>query len=182
MILNRLKAAGLVEKTAKQQHDLVLSRSSDKEVTGLANNDYMDLMRVAALIKRGAFDEAYEKLNSLDTSVRDEVPQEVYRFLDRKTGSGDHPFGVMGRNTYNENKVLKEMKFSDLKVGDYFKMVGSPDSADEPDPDYSSCKKVGPNTYKVMSALHSDVIGMVFRIDANQEVILENKQIPLSEF
>jgi hypothetical protein len=108
MILNRLKAAALVEKTAEQQHDLVLSRSSgDKEVTGLANNDYMDLMRVAALIKRGAFNEAYEKLNSLDTAVRDEVPQEVYRFLDRKTRSGDYPLGI-GRNTYNEGKMLRE--------------------------------------------------------------------------
>lgn len=116
MILNRLKAAGQVRLAAEER--IAFTKRvfpGDIEAQKLGVSDARDLYTVADLIQSGKFTKAYEKLNSLDTSVRDEIPEVVYKFLDKKTRSGDHPFGVIGKNRYNENRTTnKEHTFKEL--------------------------------------------------------------------
>jgi hypothetical protein len=283
MKMNKISAARLLRQVAKDRVDFARNEfPDDASSLELAQSDFRDLNRIASMIEYADYNMAYNKIGDLDTAVRDEIPQLVYAFLDRMTGSvgkfyeskeifemllkesiegksfcitgtlsmprkdawqmiednGGHVHETMHKGTtylvtgadighaklakaekfgvkvidekeflhmvrggrrmekdpetwrgdanrrgkfFDEGKTNKGYggSFSDLKVGDYFTMT-------DEDPDFAALEKTGPRTYKVVSAVHSDVIGMIFSVRGDEKIeyspFKENRKITLSEF
>jgi len=102
MIFQRIKAAEELESLARGWVKFAKATFPDEQETiAVAKEDAAVILLAASLIRSGDFKGAFAKINSLSESIRAEVPQDIIRFLEKKTRSGDNPFGVIGPNKYN---------------------------------------------------------------------------------
>ena len=53
----------------------------DRDMREVGKADARDLRRVARLLREGRVTEAAKKLDSLDTIIRDLIPEETYKYL-----------------------------------------------------------------------------------------------------
>jgi Asp-tRNA(Asn)/Glu-tRNA(Gln) amidotransferase A subunit family amidase len=70
-----------------ERWDLQGKECSDADVAGAYASDVKDLRRVHSAIANDEIDEAAKVAFGLDTIVRGQIPQSVYRFLQDETGA-----------------------------------------------------------------------------------------------
>jgi len=61
--------------------------TSNKECMAMLKKDKKDLITLSSLVRKRAYEEAYEHLSDLDTVVREEVPKAVYNFIMKESGN-----------------------------------------------------------------------------------------------
>ena len=100
MKMNKISAARMVKDAAQDRIDFARNEFPDDDNSlELATEDAKALNKIADMILHADYEMAYNSIEDLDTAVRDEIPQLVYAFLDRMTGS-------VGK--FYEGKVIKE--------------------------------------------------------------------------
>jgi len=101
-VATKMKAIQLLRKTARDQVEFTATHwPDDRDMIRVARQDAKKLNEAADLIKDNNFEAAYNKLEQLDTAVREEVPIEVFNFLKRATKS----------------VAMSEQKEKDIKAG-----------------------------------------------------------------
>jgi hypothetical protein len=61
-------------------------RQDDPGMMSMYAGDAEDMFKIAAIMKDGDHPAAWSKARNMDTAARDEIPDEVYKFLREEAG------------------------------------------------------------------------------------------------
>lgn len=79
--MDKRKASTLLVKISKQMLKEI-TKDMDSEMRTMYKEDAKDLKKAAVLVGKGRFEAAMKFMDGLDTAVRDEIPEAIWRLVD----------------------------------------------------------------------------------------------------